>query len=108
MVDQGIILTVRRYLAAARAAGVDIRRAILFGSYARGTAGPWSDIDLVVIAPAFDHPPQTALVDRLWQLRAVTDARIEPIPCGEREWELEAARPILEVARREGVAIESG
>jgi hypothetical protein len=38
----------------------------------------------------------------------VTDDRIEPIPCGEREWESGDGRPILEIVRREGVVIEAG
>lgn len=33
------------------------------------------------------------------------DNRIEPIPCGEREWETDQSRPILEIARREGIVI---
>ncbi len=106
MVAESIELSVRRYLAAARAAGIRTSRAVLFGSHARGTSGPWSDIDLVVIAPELDAPHDRRLVDILWELRAVTDARIEPVPCGVREWETDASRPILEVARREGVVIE--
>jgi hypothetical protein len=38
-------------------------------------------------------------------VRAHTDSRIEPIACGEREWESNASRPILEIARREGIVI---
>jgi hypothetical protein len=33
------------------------------------------------------------------------DVRIEPIPCGEQEWETDGGRPILEIARREGTEI---
>ncbi len=106
MVAESINLTIRRYLAAVRAAGIHVRRAVLFGSYARGSAGPWSDIDLVVIVPELDNPGGQRLVDKLWELRAVTDSRIEPIACGEREWETDASRPILELARREGVLID--
>jgi len=36
----------------------------------------------------------------------VTDSRIEPIACGEREWDADTSRPILEIARREGMVIE--
>jgi predicted nucleotidyltransferase len=96
---------VRRYLEAARDAGIDVRRAVLFGSYARGDANDWSDIDLVVIAPVFDERRDRELVRRLWTLRAYTDSRIEPVACGEREWETDDSRPILEYARREGVEI---
>jgi hypothetical protein len=31
-----------------------------------------------------------------------TDSRIEPIPCGERQWQEDGATPIVEIARREG------
>jgi predicted nucleotidyltransferase len=103
MVDESIALTIRQYLRAVQAAGIHARRAVLFGSYARGQAARWSDIDLVVIAPELESPADRRLVDKLWELRAVTDARIEPVPCGEREWETDDARPVLVIARREGV-----
>jgi predicted nucleotidyltransferase len=99
-------VSISQYLAVVRAAGIQVQRAILFGSYARGTAGPWSDIDLVIIAPELDAPDTRRLADKLWELRAVTDSRIEPVPCGQREWETDGTRPILEIARREGVVID--
>jgi hypothetical protein len=60
-----------------------------------------------VIAPELDHPADRRLVDKLWELWAVTDSRIEPIACGEREWETDDSRPIPDVARREGVVIDA-
>jgi predicted nucleotidyltransferase len=104
MVAESVELTVRRYLEAARAAGIRARRAVLFGSHARGQADEWSDIDVVVIAPELDGADRR-LINKLWELRALTDSRIEPVACGEREWEMETGRPILEIARREGVEI---
>jgi predicted nucleotidyltransferase len=105
MVAESIALSIRRYLAAVRAAGIQAQRAVLFSSHARGEAGPWSDIDLVVIAPELDGPTSRRLVDKLWELRAITDSRIERIACGEREWETDGTRPILELAGREGIVI---
>ncbi len=105
MADAAVELAVRRYLAAARAAGIRATRAVLFGSHAHGDADEWSDIDLVVIAPEFDSPPDAGLVDKLWTLRAHTDSRIEPFACSEREWETDDGRPVIEIARREGVVI---
>jgi predicted nucleotidyltransferase len=106
MVAESIVQIVKQYLAAVRAAGIHAHRAVLFGSHARGTAGPWSDIDLVVIAPELDDPAEQHWVDKLWELRAATDSRIEHIPCGEREWDMDTSPPILEIARREGVVVE--
>jgi predicted nucleotidyltransferase len=105
MVEQSTIEIVQRYLAALRAAGIRAQRAVLFGSFARGEATEWSDIDLIVIAPEFDGRKSIDLVKRLWVLTGEADNRIEPIPCGEREWETEGGRPILDIARNEGVQI---
>jgi len=105
MVDSSINLVIRRYLQAVNDAGIHARRAVLFGSHARGNAHEWSDIDLLVIAPELDQTDHRNWVSVLWELRADTDSRIEPIPCGEREWETDDGRPILEIARREGIAI---
>lgn len=105
MVDSTVIAAVQRYLAALPSVGIHATRAVLFGSFARGKAHEWSDIDLIVIAPEFDEPRTIEMVKRLWRATAFADDRIEPIPCGEREWETNGGRPILEIARQEGVVI---
>lgn len=106
MVDRSIEQSIKFYLQAVRQAGIDAKRAVLYGSRARGTAGAESDIDLIVIAPEFDRYPDRELVERLWQLRARTDHRIEPVPCGEAEWDAPiTARAIIEIAHREGIEV---
>jgi hypothetical protein len=105
MVESTVMTAVQRYLAALPSWGIHARRAVLFGSFARGDASQYSDIDLIVIAPEFDGPRDMAIVEQPWQATAMADDRIEPIPCGEREWETDGARPVLEIARREGVVI---
>ena len=104
MVEEAVIAVVQRYLAALPPLGIHSRRAVLFGSFAQGQAGQYSDIDLVVIAPEFDGSREISLVEAIW-LATASDSRIEPIPCGEKEWETDQSRPILEIARREGVII---
>jgi predicted nucleotidyltransferase len=49
-VDDAVV----RALRAALAGRADVRLAILFGSTARGTAGPSSDVDVAVLARASD------------------------------------------------------
>lgn len=105
MVENAVVTIIRRYLAALAPLGIHARRAVVFGSCARGNRGEQSDIDLIVIAPEFDGPREIELVKRLWRATASADNRIEPIPCGQREWEMDQGRPILEIARREGVII---
>jgi predicted nucleotidyltransferase len=105
MVSRAIDVVVRQYLRALAEVGIHAQCAVLFGSHAKGTADQWSDIDLVVIAPELEPPTNRELVNKLWELRATTDSRVEPIPCGQREWETDQSRPILEIARREGVVV---
>jgi predicted nucleotidyltransferase len=105
MVEDAVTEVVKRYRAELPAFGIHASRAVLFGSYVQGRADEYSDLDLVVIAPEFDGPREIALVEKLWQATVSADNRIEPIPCGEKEWETDGSRPILEIARREGIII---
>ncbi|KPK77683.1 MAG: hypothetical protein AMJ79_02465 [Phycisphaerae bacterium SM23_30] len=105
MVDPSIISVVKKYLAALISMGINAQRGVLFGSFGRGEADEWSDIDLVVIAPEFDQGHNIDLVKTLWRATAQADDRIEPIPCGEKEWDSNRGRPILEIARKKGVFI---
>ena len=105
MAESEIIETIRRYLAALPSEGIHASRAVLYGSFVKDKADEWSDIDLVVIAPEFDKSHDIEMVKKLWRATLSADNRIEPIPCGEREWETDGGRPILEIARREGIVI---
>lgn len=105
MAEPAIVRAVQDYLAALRRRGISATRSVLFGSCARGEAGPDSDVDILVIAPEFDGPPDWTYVDLLWALRSRTDSRIEPIPVGERQWREDQASAIIELARREGEEI---
>jgi hypothetical protein len=51
MVDAAIVTVVRDYLRALREYGLDVRFGVVFGSWSRGAASEWSDIDLLVISP---------------------------------------------------------
>ena len=105
MVERTILSVIQNYLDLIRQADIHVSRAILYGSHARGEAHPDSDIDILVIAPEFDESYDKKRVDLLWELRARSDSRIEPIPVGERQWQDDDASAIIEIARREGEEI---
>jgi len=105
MVESTILTALRRYITALSSCGIHASSLILFGSFARGDAHEFSDIDLVVIAPELEAPRDLTIVEKLWLATISADNRIEPIPCGEKEWETDGSRPILEIARREGIVI---
>ncbi len=105
MVDNGIIESVKKYLSRLNEEGIPVQFGVVFGSYARGKANEWSDIDLVVVSKKYDQVYSREEVNRLWRAAARTDSRIEPIPCGVEEWEKNDERIIIGMARREGVKI---
>jgi hypothetical protein len=105
MADPTIVEIVREYSRNLAQQGILARMGVLFGSYTSGQPGQWSDIDVVVVSPMFDGIFSRDMIDSLWYVAARTDSRIEPIPCGERQWEEDTATPIIEIARREGVQV---
>jgi predicted nucleotidyltransferase len=105
MVDQTIVRSVRNYLKTVQREGIDVRFGIVFGSHAVDRSGIWSDIDVLVVSPLFDSPRNRRDVDLLWRVAARSDSRIEPIPCGERQWDEDSSSAIVEIARREGETI---
>jgi len=107
MVDPAVVTAVNRYLAALKEAGIAVELAVVFGSQARGEAHAWSDIDLLVVAPQFDDCQDRRFINLLWQLAARIDSRIEPLPCGSRQWRDDDGSAIVEVARREGKILQA-
>ncbi len=106
MVAPAVLSSVQSYLHRLRQEGIAVRFGVLFGSQATGAADEESDIDLLVVAPQFDDRIDRRDVDRLWDAAALTDSRIEPVPCGERSWREDARTPIIEIARREGTRVD--
>lgn len=104
MVDESVVLAVRSYLHNLQMQGLAVSFGVVFGSQATGRTDRWSDIDLIVVSPRFDAMRNRQDVSLLWRVAARTDARIEPIPCGERQWS-DGSSPIVEVARGEGQVI---
>ena len=105
MVDRSIEIAVRNYLQNLGTQGLNVCFAVVFGSQTTGKADRWSDIDLLVVSPRFDATRNRKDIGLLWRVAARTDSRLEPIPCGERQWQEDGASPIIEIARREGQVI---
>ena len=106
MVKPEIVESVRKYLAALLAAGLEPSFGVVFGSFATGRDHKWSDIDLMVVAKRFDASRRHEDRALLWRTAGRVDPRIEPIPCGEVQWREDDGTPIIEIARREGKIIE--
>ena len=105
MVDRTIVKKVRNYLINVNNEGIPVSFGIIFGSQVKGFSDRWSDSDLLVVSRHFDRSRDRRDVDLLWKLAAKTDSRIEPIPCGEQQWDNDVSSAIIEIARREGETI---
>lgn len=105
MVNESVINGVRKYLRTLQDQGFVVKFGVVFGSQVSGITDTWSDIDLLVVSPRFDDQSSRDDINLLWQIAARTDNRIEPIPCGERQWFEDDASAIIEIARREGETV---
>jgi len=105
MVERTIVKSVQDYLKTVQNEGIAVRFGVVFGSHATGCSNSLSDIDVLIISPLFDAPRKRRDIDLLWRLAARSDSRIEPIPCGERQWDEDSTSQIVEIARREGERI---
>jgi len=102
MLEKTILHSVKKYLQELQAQGIAVEAAVVFGSQCTGKAHEWSDIDLLVIAPQFDMMKDRSDISLLWRVAAGVDSRIEPIPCGARQWRNDQSSAIIETARRQG------
>lgn len=70
--------TIKVYLGILKKDGLPIQKVYLFGSWARGKAHQWSDIDLCIVSAKFKNSRQA--LDYLWGKRIVNKkVHIEPI-----------------------------
>lgn len=105
MVEKSTIAHIKSYLKFLSANGIPEPSGILFGSRANGTSSKYSDIDLIVISSKYDTDRKWKDVDFLLNAAVNTCPLIEPILCGAKEWLEDDGRPILEIARREGIEV---
>jgi uncharacterized protein len=83
MVNQSIIDTVKQYLMTIPLE-LGVKRAYLFGSYAKGDEREESDIDIAIV---IENMPDFFLVQKLlMKLRRKIDLRIEPHPIKEQDF----------------------
>jgi uncharacterized protein len=100
-VSTSVMQSVERFLAATQQQA-RIEAAYLYGSQVRGTAMPWSDIDLALISADFsDNLFQERLA--LMRLAAKIDDRIEPHPFTPERFNIND--PLVSEIRRTGVQL---
>jgi predicted nucleotidyltransferase len=83
MVDQTVIDTAKRYIQGIPDS-IGMKKAYLFGSYAKGYATNDSDIDIAIVVDEMDNFFTLQML--LMRLRRSVDLRIEPHPFWEGDF----------------------
>ncbi len=99
-----ILAIIRQYLVKVSQAGIPVEQAIVFGSQSKGTAKPWSDIDLCVVSPEFGH---NRYEERLKLLKLTDNATIdiEPHPYSSQDLAF-PLDPLAAEIRKYGVVVQ--
>ncbi len=84
MAARKVELAIRRYIKILKKHGINVRKAILYGSHVHGRANRDSDIDLAVISPDFGKDYLDEAV-RLKLLTLGVDTDISPRPYSTEE-----------------------
>src|SRR3989339_719981 len=74
-----ILNKINLYLDELNKNNIKVRKAILFGSYAKGNYNEWSDIDLAIVSDDFEGLRYNDL-DKIRKYNAVTNWEISPLP----------------------------
>lgn len=98
-----IIEAIQRYVRALEADGIHVDAAILFGSFAKGTARDESDIDVALVSNSFSG---NRFDDRrrIVPLRRTIDGRIEPMPF--RPEHFAEGGNLVDEIKKDGIRIE--
>ena len=86
MVNQAIIETAKRYIRIIPES-MELKKASLFGSYAKGNQNIDSDIDIAVVVGKMDD--FFSIQMELMRLRRTVDLRIEPHPIWEGDFNIQ-------------------
>lgn len=91
MVQESILndkpnILIKKYKTILKKSGIPLKKIILFGSYAKGTAKPWSDLDLCIVSPIFGKNGYDEMVS-LMKLASTIEPMIEPHPYHPKDLE---------------------
>jgi predicted nucleotidyltransferase len=94
--------TIDKYLQALRQNNIPIKKAILFGSYAKGINQEWSDIDIALVSDLFKGDR----IDDKDKIRSITlsvSSEIEVIPFSPNDFNMQ--NPLVKEILRTGIRL---
>ncbi|HNV82549.1 MAG: nucleotidyltransferase domain-containing protein [Tenuifilaceae bacterium] len=103
--DEGINITINRYISLLKKNHKGITKAILFGSYAKKNESLDSDIDIALIFDKLNDSDRFDLQVQLMLLASQIDSRIEPHPISKEDFYSNS--PFVNEIKRTGVEIKA-
>jgi len=82
-----------------------VRKAILYGSRARGDFQEWSDYDILVIVSEKNKGIERRIDKIAWDINYRKLVSIVPIVCAESKFREDKYEPLYMNVRREGIAL---
>ena len=78
-ISSNIINVLKRFLERLEHENIKVKKAIIFGSYAKGTFNEWSDIDLAIVSDDFVG---NRVLDKERMIKSIVDINtsISPLP----------------------------
>jgi len=101
--DKAINRTITNYIKLIRERYVDIEKAYLFGSFAKGKSNEESDIDLALIFRNLDDSMRFDIQVQLMLLASQIDSRIEPHPISRDDFY--SGNPFVVEIKKTGIEI---
>ena len=79
---------------------------LAFGSHAKGTATPASDLDICVVLPKMEPDDRIAISDIAWETGLNHDLHLSTVVVSQKDFEHGplSVSPFIEAVRNEGVA----
>lgn len=103
--DKEIYNTINQYISLIRKSHKGIRKAILFGSYARNNEKTDSDIDIALIFEKLLDSEKFDIQVQLMLLASKIDSRIEPHPISKKDFNSDS--PFAIEIKRTGIEIDA-
>ena len=104
MAQRDVIRLLQQYIMILNEAGLKIKKAFLYGSYARNEANLDSDIDVMLISENFDDN-NIEIKAKAWQLTNKVDRRIEPFTLGMKRFLADDDSALIAEIRKDGIEI---
>ncbi len=100
MVDQSVIETAKKYIKQIPES-MELKKAYLFGSYAKGNERDDSDIDIALVIGKMDDFFATQM--QLMRIRRKIDLRIEPHPIYDQDFNIQ--NPLAYEIQQNGIEL---